>query len=74
VKPTLIEKIRGKDLPPEWAEKADVQPEEEVQVLIGPGRRAAAKALLRSMERLGTEAKRQGLTEAKLAELLQDES
>jgi hypothetical protein len=53
VKPTLIEKVRGKDLPPEWAEKAGVQPEEEVQVLIGPARQAAAKAWLQSMDRLG---------------------
>ena len=74
MKTTVIDKIKGKELPQEWAEKAGVLPDEEVQVTIGPSREEAAKELIKIMDRMGEEAERRGLTDEKLNELLKDES
>jgi len=74
MKTTVIEKITGKELPQEWAEKAGVQPDEEVEITIQPSREQRLRALLEIMDRAGAEAESRGLTDDKLAELLKDES
>ena len=74
MKTTVIEKITGKDLPQEWAEKAGVQPDEEVEITIQPSRGQRLQTLIEIMDRAGVEAESRGLTDEKLAELLKDES
>lgn len=49
-----------------------MRPDEEVQITIGPSREDAAKELVRLMDWMGKEAKRKGLSEKKLADLLRD--
>lgn len=74
VKTTQISRVRGRDLPPAWAKRANVEPDEVVQVIIGSSQRTAAKELLGIMDQMAEEAERRGLTEEKLAELLKDEN
>jgi hypothetical protein len=74
MKTTVIEKITGKELPQEWAEKAGVQPDEEVEITIQPSREQRLRTLLGIMDRAGAEAESRGLTDKKLEELLKDES
>lgn len=74
MKTTVIDNIKGSELPLVWAERAAVRPDDEVQITIGPSRGEAAKELLRIMDQMGEEAERRGLTDEKLAELLRDES
>ena len=73
VKTITIDKVKGWELPKAWADEAEVLPEEEVQITIGPTRGEAAKELVRIMDRMGEEARRNGLTEKKLTKLLQDD-
>ena len=71
---TVLDNIKGSELPRQWAERAAVRPDDAVQITIGPSRDEAAKELLRIMDQMGTEADRRGLTDEKLAALLSDES
>lgn len=73
MKTTIIDHIKGLDLPSDWAKRADVDPDEDVQVIIGPSRDAAVKELLKIMDSMAEAAERNGLTEEKLAELLKDD-
>ena len=73
MKTTTIEQVRGRDLPPAWAEKAGVGADEVVDVLIQPPREQRLKRLFDLMDRMGEEAKQRGLTEEKLLTLLQDD-
>ena len=73
MKTITIDKVKGYDLPKAWAREAEVRPEEEVQITIGPTREEAAKELVRIMDRMGKEARKNGLTEEKLTKLLQDD-
>jgi hypothetical protein len=45
VKTINIERVCGRELPPEWAKKAGVAPDDRVQVIIGPSREQAAEEL-----------------------------
>jgi hypothetical protein len=72
VKTIIINKVKGKDLPKEWAERAEVCPEDTVEVTIQPSRDERLRELFAAMDRVGEEAERQGLTDEKLAELLKD--
>lgn len=71
---TIIDDIKGSELPRQWAERASVRPDDAVQITIGPSRDEAAKELLSIMDQMGVEADRRGLTDEKLAELLRDAS
>ncbi len=73
MKTITIEQVRGRDLPPAWAEKAGVGADEVVDVLIRPSREQRLKRLFDLMDRMGEEAKQRGLTEEKLLVLLQDD-
>lgn len=74
MKTTVLDNIKGSELPPLWAKRAAVRADDEVQITIGPSRDVAGSELLRIMDEMGAEADRRGLTDEKLAELLQDES
>ena len=73
VKTITIDRVKGYDLPKAWAMEAEVLPEEEVQITIGPTREEAAKELVRTMDRMGEEARKNGLTGKILTELLRDD-
>lgn len=70
---TLREEVKGKDLPKEWRDKANVSPDEIVEIVIQPPRSEQLKKLFGLMDSMSDEAKRNGLTEEKLAELLSEE-
>lgn len=63
----------GEQLPPEWAERAGVAPDEAVQVIIGPCREMAVRMLIAQMEDMSRESQEKGLTEEGLAELVKDD-
>jgi hypothetical protein len=65
-----IRNVRGADLPPAWAQQAGILPDQEVDIVI-QDRKAAIQRLEKLMDKMGEEAQRQGLTEKKLQELLQ---
>lgn len=73
MKTTTIEQVRGRDLPPLWAEEAGVGADELVDVLIRPPREQRLKRLFDLMDRMGEEARQRGLTEEKLQVLLEDD-
>lgn len=73
MKTTTIEQVRGRDLPPPWAEEAGVGADELVDVLIRPPREQRLKRLFDLMDRMGEEARQRGLTEEKLQVLLEDD-
>ena len=73
MKTTIIDRIRGRDLPREWARQADVGPDELVEVTIQPPRDKRLRELFAIMDRAAKEAKQRGLTEEKLQELLKDD-
>lgn len=73
VKTTTIERVRGCELPPEWAERAGIDADDFVDVVIQPPREQRLKALLSLMDQVAEEAERRGLTEEKLEELLKDD-
>ena len=74
MKTTVIDHVKGKELPPAWAEQAGVGPEDEVEITIQSPREARLQQLFEIMDRAGAEAQRKGLTDEKLEELLKDES
>lgn len=69
---TLTQEVPGRDLPEEWRMKAEVSPDEFVTVIIQPSRDELTKQLLDIADRASTEAKEKGLTEEKLAQLLNE--
>lgn len=73
VKTTVIEKVTGKDLPPAWARRAEVLPDEIVEVTIQPPRAGRLRALFEIMDQAGEAAQKKGLTDKKLTQLLEDE-
>lgn len=68
-----IEKVRGRDLPPEWARRAGIGDDDLVDVTLGPPREQRVKALLEFMDQAADEARRKGLDDERLAELLRDD-
>jgi hypothetical protein len=68
---TIIQNVRGADLPPDWAQKAGILPDQEVDIVI-QDRKVALQQLKKQMAQMGEEAKRNGLTEEKLQELLEE--
>jgi hypothetical protein len=73
MKSIILEKVRGRDLPQEWAKQAEVRPEDTVEVAIQPPRNERRHQLLKLMDRVGEEAEQRGLTDEILAELLTDD-
>jgi len=69
-----ILKVKGKDLPPEWAATAEARPEGDYTVYIVPEdpELDAAKTLSEFMRIVGERAARRGLTEEKLNEILNE--
>ena len=73
VKTTTIEQVRGCELPSEWAERAGIDADDFVDVVIRPPREQRLKVLFSLMDQVAEEAERRGLTEEKLEELLKDD-
>jgi hypothetical protein len=57
----LIEDVKGRDLPKDWAERAGIGPDEVVRVTIGPNRRELAAALRGTMDRISARIEAVGL-------------
>ncbi len=70
---TLQENVKGKDLPDEWRQKAQVLPDEVVTVTIQPSTEALTKRLLEIAETVSVEAEQNGLTEERLNMLLNED-
>lgn len=64
--------VKGSEIPAQWAEQASVAAEEQVEIVIRPDHKSAAKKVLKSMRRMRKQAKELGLTPEKLASLLND--
>ena len=69
---TIVIDLKGYELPSEWAERAGVLPDEPVEVTIQPRREERLRQLFNIMDKASQEAESKGLTEGKLAELLDD--
>lgn len=69
---TLTEEMPGRDLPEDWRKKIEIGPDDYVTVIIQPGRDMLTAKLLDIAERASDEAKKNGLTEEKLTELLNE--
>ena len=67
-------KVKGKDLPADWAAKAEAKPESEYTIYIVPEdpELDAAKSVAEFMRIVGERAARRGLTEEKLNEILNE--
>jgi len=64
--------VKGSEMPAQWAKQAGVSADEQVEIVIRPDHKAAAKQVLESMRRMRKQAKERGLTPEKLASLLND--
>ena len=71
-KQTTIEQVSGRELPKAWAQRAQVQPDDMVQITIAPDRDEASKKLIALMDNMGTQAEKNGLTEEKLNQILNE--
>ncbi len=65
--------VKGSEIPAQWARQAGVSADEQVEIVIRPDRKAAAKQVLESMRRMREQAKERGLTPGKLSSLLNDD-
>lgn len=71
--PKVVTKdVRMRDLPPELTAGLDAAPDDVVRVTVDAGRREALAKLRALSKAASAEAKRRGLTEEKLAELLNE--
>ena len=71
-KQTTIERVSGRELPKAWAQRAQVQPDDMVQITITPDRNESGKNLKMIMDEAAAQAKRNGLTEEKLNQILNE--
>jgi hypothetical protein len=69
---TLTQEVPGRDLPEKWRIMAEVSPDEYVTVIIQPSRDKLTGKLLEIAERASGEARKKGLTEERLSELLNE--
>lgn len=67
---STIYRATGKELPKKWAENAGIDSDEVVQITVTPEREILAAELSEIMDEAAAEAKKNGLTEKKLDELL----
>ena len=65
--------IKGVDMPANWAQQAGVGEDEQVEIIIRPDRKAAAKRMLESARRMRRQAKQKGLTQEKLNAIVNDD-
>lgn len=65
--------VKGSEIPAQWARQAGVAADEQVEIVIRPDRKAAAKQVLKSMRKMRKQAKERGLTPEKLDSLLNDD-
>ena len=70
--PIVIDEVKARDLPKEWAERAKLDPDDVVSVTIGVTRREALRRLGPIMDRLAQSAAAKGLTPEKLREIIPD--
>ena len=71
---TVTQEVHGKDLPEQWRKQAEVNPDDVVIVSIQPQKSTddLVYQLLEIAEQASAEAKKQGLTEEELVEILKD--
>ena len=68
----IVRKVKVRDLPSELRAGLDAEPEDVVEVTVDAGHRRKLAELLALVEEVGAEAERRGLTDKKLADLLDD--
>ena len=68
----IVRKVKVRDLPSELRAGLDAEPEDVVEVTVDAGHRGKVAELLALVEEIGAEAERRGLTDEKLADLLDD--
>jgi hypothetical protein len=68
----IIKDVRVRDLPPQLRADLDAAPEDIVRVIVDAQRACDVADLLALVDRMGRTAAKRGLTEEKLAELLDD--
>jgi bifunctional DNA-binding transcriptional regulator/antitoxin component of YhaV-PrlF toxin-antitoxin module len=68
----IVRKVKVRDLPSELRAGLDAEPEDVVEVTVDAGHRRKLAELLALVEEVGAEAERRGLTDEKLAGLLDD--
>jgi hypothetical protein len=67
-----IYRATGRELPKKWAENAGISSDEVVQVTITKDREAKASRLREIMDDIGNQAKKNGLTEEVLNQILNE--
>ena len=72
MKPPVKLIVKGSEIPEQWVKQAGVGDDEQVEIIIQPDRKAAAKRVLESMQEMRKQAKERGLTPEKLDSLLSD--
>jgi hypothetical protein len=68
----IVRKIRVRDLPSELRAGLDAAPGDVVEVTVDAGQRRKVAELLALVQEIGAEAERRGLTDEKLAKLLDE--
>jgi antitoxin component of MazEF toxin-antitoxin module len=68
----IVRKVKVRDLPSELRAGLDAEPEDVVEVTVDAGHRRKLAELLALVEEVSAEAERRGLTDEKLADLLDD--
>ena len=69
----VLKNIKARDLPAEFAEGLDADPDELVRVTIDAEYHRNVRKLFEIADRASAEAERRGLTDEKLAEILDEE-
>ena len=75
-KKIVFDDIKGAELPPDWAERANLQPEAVVSITIQETEESIANRLLNTMQQAGVEADKNGindLSEEEFEALLNDD-
>ena len=75
-KKIVLDDIKGRELPPDWVKRADLQPEAIVSITIQETEESIANRLLKTMQQAGMEADKNGindLSEEEFETLLNDD-
>jgi len=70
--PLIIDEVKGRDLPRDWAERANLGPDDVVSVTIGADRRQLSANLMRAMDRIAAELKARGFKPDDIREAIPD--
>lgn len=68
----VVDEVKGRDLPPEWASKAGVGPDDLVSISVGPSGKELAAELKRLMDRISAQIKASGVKPEDIRNVIPD--